>query len=62
MKPGPSEMDSRREGTGNTGEILVSRQGVGRGIWCQPKAECTLAARDGWCSLLSFHILPALAS
>ena len=36
MKPGPSEMDSRREGTGNTGEILVSRQGVRRGISLVP--------------------------
>ena len=64
IEPGPSELGSKRDGTGNTGGKfrVVAEMEVRRGVWCQTGAECTLAARDGWCSLLSFHILPALAS
>ena len=36
MKPGPSELGSRREGTGNTGDRLVSGLEVGRHIRLVP--------------------------
>ena len=64
MNLGPSELGSRSEGRGNTGEKLrlVAELEVRRGVWCQSGAECTLTARDGWSSPWSFHGLPALAS
>ena len=64
MNLGPSELGSRSEGTGSTGEKLrlVAELEVRRGVWCQSGAECTLTARDGWSSPWSFHGLPALAS
>ena len=64
MNLGPSELGSRSEGTGNTGEKLrlVAELEVRRGVQCQSGAQCTLTARDGWSSPWSFHILPALAA
>jgi hypothetical protein len=63
IEPGPSELGSKRDGTGNTGGKfrVVAEMEVRRGVWCQTGAECTLAARGGWSSPWSFHILSAVA-